>query len=127
MAKTMCMVLGVILILVGIFGFAAHGMMGMHLSPLHNVIHLVSGALALYFGWQGSPEGTRAFCLVFGLIYGLLGLAGFLFGSTTDHLLTLIPNQLMLGTADHIIHVILGAVFAAIGLVRQPLATSLQA
>jgi len=51
MAKTVCKILGVVLLLVGVVGFAAPGLLGAHLNMAHNVVHIVSGAIALYFGF----------------------------------------------------------------------------
>jgi hypothetical protein len=93
--------------------------MGMHLSAAHNVIRLVSGALALYFGTRGTYEAARTFCIVFGIVYGLLGLMGFLAGGA-DYMLTLLPGQLMLGRMDHIIHIVLGILFIIGGLSPRP-------
>jgi uncharacterized membrane protein HdeD (DUF308 family) len=117
MAKTISTILGIIFLAVGLLGFAAPGLLGMHLSTAHNVIHLVSGALALYFGTKGTYDSARAFCIVFGIIYGLLGVIGFVAGGA-DYQLTLIPDQLVLGKMDHVIHVVLGAVFIVGGLAR---------
>jgi len=114
MAKTIATIMGVLFLLVGLLGFAAPGIMGMHLSVAHNVVHLLSGALALYFGTKGTYDSARAFCIIFGIVYGLLGLIGFVAGGT-DCELTLIPNQLVLGKMDHIVHVILGVAFIAGG------------
>jgi hypothetical protein len=128
MAKTICRVLGVILLVVGIAGFLAPGMMGMHLRGAHNLIHIVSGAIAAFLGWRGSYRSARLFCLVFGAVYGLLGIAGLMAGPgipagmannmPDKHLLVLIPGSLEFGTADSIIHVILGVAFLVAGLVR---------
>src|SRR5215213_6007376 len=85
MAKTICKIMGVVFILVGICGFLAPGMLGMHLSLAHNIVHLLSGALALYFGFAGTLSGARLFCIVFGVVYGLLGIAGFLLGHAGTH------------------------------------------
>ncbi|MDB6032275.1 MAG: hypothetical protein JWM16_2613 [Verrucomicrobiales bacterium] len=121
MAKTISTILGIVFLLVGLLGFAAPNLMGMHLSASHNIIHLVSGALALYFGLKGTWESARTFCLVFGIVYALLGLAGFLFGGA-DRMLNIIPNQLVLMTADHVVHIILGALFIIGGLSRPVMA-----
>ena len=123
MAKTIATVLGVLFLLVGLLGFAAPGMMGMHLSVAHNVVHLLSGALALYFGTKGTYDSARAFCIIFGIVYGLLGLIGFVAGGT-DYEFTLIPNQLVLGKMDHIVHVILGIVFIVGGFSTRMVATA---
>ncbi|MGH9855929.1 MAG: DUF4383 domain-containing protein, partial [Blastocatellia bacterium] len=73
MAKTICKVLGTIFLVVGLLGFIAPNLMGMHLSAAHNVIHLVSGAVALYLGYAGTLNAARLFCLGFGAVYLLLG------------------------------------------------------
>jgi hypothetical protein len=119
MAKTICTILGILFLIAGLLGFAAPGMMGMHLSVAHNVIHLVSGALALYFGSRGTYDAARTFCIVFGIVYGLLGLMGFLAGGA-DYMLTLLPGQLMLGKMDHIVHIILAILFIIGGLSPRP-------
>jgi len=123
MAKSLSTILGILLLAAGLLGFAAPGMLGMYLSPAHNVVYLVSGALALYFGTRASYQGARSFCLVFGVVYGLLGLLGFIAGGP-DYMLTVIPNQLMLGKVDHIVHVVLGILFIAAGLSARPLETT---
>jgi hypothetical protein len=120
MTKQIATTVGAILIVVGLLGFAVPGLMGMHLGMAHNLIHLVSGALALYFGLKGSTDSARTFCTVFGAIYGALGLVGFLAGGP-DKMLTVIPNQLILGAMDHIVHIVLGAVFLFAGLYKKPL------
>jgi uncharacterized membrane protein HdeD (DUF308 family) len=117
MTKQIATILGGILIVAGLVGFVAPGLMGMHLSPVHNVIHLVSGALALGFGLAGSFSATRTFCTLFGLVYGLLGVLGFILAGPGG-MWTIAP-QLTLGTMDHIIHVILGGLFLFAGLYRK--------
>jgi hypothetical protein len=121
MAKTMSTILGIIFLLVGLLGFAAPNLMGMHLNPFHNIVHLVSGALALYFGLKGTWESARTFCLIFGIVYALLGVAGFLFGGA-DRLLRIVPGQFELMTPDHVVHLILGALFIIGGLSRPVVA-----
>ena len=118
MTKNIATALGVLFIIAGLIGFAAPDLMAMHLTPAHNLIHLLSGALALYFGFKATPAAARKFCIVFGAVYALLGVAGFLAGGT-DRMLTLIPNELMFGPADHIIHLILGASFLFAGLYKR--------
>jgi hypothetical protein len=123
MAKTICKILGVVFILVGIIGFLAPGLLGMHLNLAHNLVHLISGALALYFGFAGTLSAARLFCIVFGVVYGLLGLVGFLLGSTGTHtvdvpahgtdssLFAALPRTLELASMDHIVHLLLAVIF----------------
>jgi hypothetical protein len=136
MAKKAATWLGFALLAVGFLGFAAPGFLGAHLSVAHNLVHVVTGAVALVFGVKGKPEGARAFCLVFGLVYGALGVLGFVLGSPgtsgaghvsdDDRLWRPIPGHLELGTTDHVLHAVLGLAFVAAALstrvVKAPLA-----
>jgi hypothetical protein len=128
MAKTVCRILGVILVIVGVAGFAAPTLLGAHLGMAHNGVHIVSGVLALYLGFAGSPGAARGFCLIFGIVYLLLGIAGFVLGhpeastmagmtamGTDPKLLKVIPGTLEFGRMDHIIHIVLGIIFLAGG------------
>jgi uncharacterized protein DUF4383 len=118
MIKKTATIGGIVLIGAGLLGFLAPGLMGMHLTAAHNLVHLVSGALALYFGLKGTVAGARTFCIAFGALYGLLGLVGFVAGGA-DHTLTLIPGQLVLGTMDHLVHLIVGAVFMVVAFAER--------
>ena len=111
MAKTICTLLGIVFILVGLVGFAAPGLLGLHLSPAHNVVHLVSGALALFLGLKGSLSAAKMFCFIFGAVYLLLGVVGFAVGTGDDRMFEVIDGTLELGTVDHVIHILLGAIF----------------
>jgi hypothetical protein len=124
MAKTICKLLGVVFLLVGIIGFVKPDLMGTHLSMAHNLVHILSGILALYFGFAGSLSGARGFALAFGAVYLLLGIVGFIMGAPgsseianmtmqDNRLWKVIPGTLELGTADHAIHILLGIVFLA--------------
>jgi hypothetical protein len=127
-AHTIATCLGAIFLGLGLIGFVEPGLLGTHLSTTHNLIHLVSGAAALYFGMFGSASGASLFCITFGLIYGALGVAGVLFGAPGEsmaagvpsmlepRLLRVIPGKLELGTMDHVIHCTLGALFLVAGL-----------
>lgn len=111
MAKTIATIIGIVFILVGLCGFAAPNLLDAHLSPAHNVIHLVSGAISLYIGLMGSISAARMFGFIFGAVYLLLGVAGFLLGHSPDAMLDVIPGTLMLGTMDHIIHIVIGGIY----------------
>ena len=118
MAKTVCKLLGLIFLIVGIAGIFSHNLLGAHLNMAHNMVHIVSGVIALYFGFSGSYSGARGFCLLFGLVYLLLGVCGWFLGTGAEHMFN-IPNAssplLMLGKMDHIIHIVLGVIFLAGG------------
>ncbi len=114
MAKTVCKILGVVFLLVGVLGFAKADLLGAHLSPAHNIVHLVSGVIALYFGFAGTLSGAKAFSLVFGVVYMALGILGMAMGTGADRMLMLGP--LHFGQADHGVHILLGVIFLAGGL-----------
>ncbi len=115
MGKTVCKLLGLILLIVGLLGFT-HILdpLGAHVGPAHathNLVHIVSGVLALYFGFAGSASGAKGFCIVFGLVYLALGVIGLVKGN-----LDIPAIKLMLGHVDHLIHIVLGVGFLAGGL-----------
>jgi hypothetical protein len=53
------------------------------------------------------------------VVYGLLGLLGLIAGEGAERMLTVIPGQLMLGKMDHIVHLLLGAIFLLSGITGQ--------
>ena len=128
MANRIATILGIAFLLVGVLGFVAPGVMGMHLSMAHNVVHLATGAVSVWLGLKGSPSAARAFCIAFGAVYLLLGVAGFVLGSAADpavpgphdaRLFKVIPGVLELGTVDHSVHVLLGAIYLLGGLMTR--------
>jgi uncharacterized protein DUF4383 len=119
MAKTLCKILGVVLLIVGLCGFAAPNLLGMHLTPIHNIIHLLTAAIALYLGFAGSAQGAKTFCAVFGAIYLLLGILGFAAPNVVAQIIGH-PGPVTSGdlTPDNAVHLLLGIVFLAVGLMR---------
>ena len=113
MAKTVCKLLGIVFVIVGLCGFAAPMLLGAHLTPTHNAVHIVSGLIALYFGFAGSLSGAKGFCLVFGVVYLALGILGLVLG---HDVWKVIDDLLMFGRVDDGIHILLGVVFLAGGL-----------
>ena len=128
MAKKVCLILGIGFLLVGVLGFIFPGVLGMHLSPAHNVVHIVTGAVALWLGLKGTLSAAKTFCIVFGLVYVLLGIAGFFAGIDSDpgvpgphdaRMLKVIPGTLEFGTMDHSVHILLGGIFLFGGLATK--------
>lgn len=120
MSKMICKILGVIFMIVGLIGFAMPNLLGMHLTAQHNIIHLISGVLALYFGFFGLESSTRMFALTFGAVYLLLGIAGFIIPGTVA--LLVMGHEMTTAAAmtpDNAVHLLLGALFLIGGLVRS--------
>lgn len=134
MANRTATILGTVFLLVGILGFVIPNLGGAHFSVAHNLVHIISGAVALWLGLKGSPQAAKTFCIVFGAVYLLLGIAGFVAGGAGEpsaniphgndtRLLKVIPGQLELGTMDHIVHILLGAIFLIGGLTTKTVVT----
>jgi hypothetical protein len=129
MAKKVATVLGIGFLLVGLLGFVAPGFLGAHLSPAHNIVHLVTGAVSLWLGLKGSLGAAKAFCIAFGAVYLLLAVGGFVLGTQAEpsvhagpsdaKLWKVIPGTLEFGTADHIIHILLGGIYFIAGLMTR--------
>ncbi len=113
--------MGVAFLLVGIVGFFAENLLGLHLTLIHNIVHLATSLVALYFGFAGSTRAAHSFCQVFGVVYLLVGLLGFIAPTVVvsllmGHAMSESPSLLM----DNLVHLLLGAVFMVIGLLREP-------
>ncbi len=113
MAKTVAKIMGAVLLLAGVLGFThVLDSLGAHVGPrytTHNLVHLVSGVLALYFGFAGSLSAAKGLCTIFGLVYLSVGILGLVMGDLTH-------EPLVLGKVDHGIHLIIGSIFLGSGL-----------
>jgi hypothetical protein len=116
--RALCRVLGWGLIAVGLFGFFEPHFLGMHLTPLHNIIHVASGAAALYLGMRGSPTSARRFALGFGIVYFGLGVLGFVAPDLTAQLLGHEPVPSGDLAPDNAVHLIVGGAFVAASAAR---------
>lgn len=124
MANTVCKILGIAFLLVGVLGFTPLlNFLGAHLTAAHNVVHIVSGLVALYFGFAASLSAARNFCLIFGVVYLGLGVLGLAFGNPAQNRLFNV-GPLVFGMVDHGLHVLLGAAFLAGGLFTKKAAAS---
>ena len=115
MAKTMAVLFGIGFLLVGILGFVPavtkdEMLLGIfHVNTAHNVVHLLSGAVALFAGLT-SVGASRVYFKIFGLVYAAVAVMGFLNPGDTM-LLGLISNN----TADTWLHVGIAAVSLLVG------------
>jgi hypothetical protein len=128
-----CVIVGIVFLLVGVSGFFMPNMAGAHLTPAHNLIHLLSGIASLYFGIAGRLRSARLFALALGALYLGLSVLGFIFGNThtatlptsevsgavNAEMFRLIPGVLEFGTMDHVFHLALGAIYLIAGLMTR--------
>lgn len=111
--KTLYLVVGSVLVLVGIVGFVMPSpLFGVfEVNALHNVIHLLSGALTILAATQG-VGAMRTWGRIFGIVYLAVGIAGFV---TPD-----LYGLMHVNTPDNLLHIGLAAVFLYVGLIAPP-------
>ena len=80
MARMYCQWVGIILLVFGVVGFMTSSLLTLQFTPLHNWIHLISGAALAYLGFTGTSVKTGA--QVFGAVYTLVAVLGFVGGGT---------------------------------------------
>jgi Domain of unknown function (DUF4383) len=123
MLKTAAIIFGIVFLLVGVLGFVpgitttGQMLLGIfHVNAVHNIVHLLSGAVALITGLT-SMAAARMYFRVFGIVYALVAILGFFIGNGL--LLGLISNNM----ADTWLHVLIALVALALGFVVQDTST----
>ena len=124
MAKRISKIVAIILAFTGIVGIISPRLLGGNWSFAENVIHLFTAAIAYYFGTSATYRGARTFCVLTGLFYLVLGIAGFAVRISPDHVLTIIPRAMVLERVDHVIHVAVGTVLLIGGVHTRRLVTT---
>ena len=115
MARTACRIAGLTLLLFGLAGFVLPTMLGLHLTTVHNVVHLLTGLVALYVGFATTLGAARAFCLLFGTGYLLLALAGLVAPGTVASILGHPHVSAGELAPDNALHAVLGAALFVVG------------
>jgi hypothetical protein len=112
--KKTAIAFGIVFLLIGVLGFVPaaapnHMLLGIfHINAAHNIVHILSGAVALACGVLGS-RAARTYFRVFGVVYGLVAVLGLIQGE--GELLGLIANN----TADVWLHFAIAAASLALG------------
>ena len=105
---------GIVFLLVGILGFVPaltpNAMLFgiFHVNLAHNVVHLLSGAIALLCGIS-STHASRTYFRIFGVVYGIVAVLGFV--EPEGNLLGIIANNV----ADTWLHVAIAALSLTLG------------
>ncbi len=108
MEKTIVTVLGVVFIAIGLLGFVNDPLLGIfEVDTLHNIVHLLSGVLALVAVSMGM-DAIRTYSKIFGVVYALVAVLGFLSGG-------MLLGIMEINMADNFLHVVLAAVFLYLG------------
>ncbi|MEX2010243.1 MAG: DUF4383 domain-containing protein [Parcubacteria group bacterium] len=115
MGKTIAMVGGWIVVLLGVLGFFPNPIVGegatFHADMMHNVIHIILGALLLWTVYS-RPAKMAMMLKTVGGIFLALAVLGFVLVSGTGSLLGLAE----VNSADHVLHLVLGVVFLWAGM-----------
>ena len=108
-ARNVAIVLGVILVLVGLLGFVNNPLvLGIFaVNPLHNVVHIVTGAVLLIGAY--SSLGSSLALKIIGVVYAIVAIIGF-FMVTDGMMLGVAMNE-----ADKWLHVVLAVVILIAG------------
>jgi hypothetical protein len=106
MIRAAAKVFGVVFLAIGVLGFVPaltpddHLLGIFHVNAIHNVIHLASGAVALTAG-MSSVAASRLYFQVFGIVYGLVTVLGFIYGD--KDILGLVASN----AGDTVLHIII--------------------
>ena len=122
MLKKLTMVVGAVFLLLGVLGFVPgvtttddsgmQTLFGLFMVDwVHNSVHILTGVLALLAA--SSDMYAKWFLWVFGAVYALVALLGFMDGST---ILGLFPVNM----ADNWLHVVFAVVLLGIGFMVKP-------
>jgi hypothetical protein len=110
LVKQFTWILGVVLILVGIAGFFTGDMLLVFkVDTMHNIVHLLSGVLALAAVSMGESV-ARLYLIVFGIVYALVAILGFV--STDGTIFGLIT----INAADNYLHTVIALGCLGVGL-----------
>lgn len=108
--KLVGLIFGAVYVLVGLVGFAVNPIVIFQVNTLHNVVHLLVGALLLV-GYFGGEARARQINLIVGAVYALLGIFGFFVGPLQD--------LLALNTPDHFLHLASAVVLLGVALTSK--------
>ena len=100
MARPFSIFLGIVLLAVGLVGTASgghsHNLVVFGINASHNLVHVLSGALAIAAGLAGTRY-AMIYCLAFGTVYGVVAVLGFFN-------VAFVVDLLNLNLADNFLH-----------------------
>lgn len=115
MLKAIAVIFGLAFISAGILGFlpefVTHNkLLGIfEINPLHNIIHIVTGVIALLCGFS-SRNAAKGFFIIFGLVYAAVAALGFYQGEGV------LLNLIAVNNADNWLHASIAVVSLYFGI-----------
>ncbi|MGE5541150.1 MAG: DUF4383 domain-containing protein [Bacillota bacterium] len=117
MAKTLAIVFGIVLVIVGVLGFVPNTLVGagdtFATNLAHDLVHLVTGIILLAVAFMASGK-SGLWLKILGVVYLVLAVVGFVLAPNGGILFGLNVNP-----ADHLLHIVLGVVFLVAGFVGK--------
>jgi len=110
MAKNIATIGGLLIIALAVAALIATRFFPTHYTAPLAMLHLFTGAMALFVGLNAMPASARTFCTFFGGFYCLLAVVVFILNSGDRGIL---PLQLDVRTLTGLVHLWIGAVFLA--------------
>jgi hypothetical protein len=116
MLNKLSLLFGLIFLTLGILGFIPgvtpeEHMLGIfHVNAAHNVVHILTGLVALTAGFAGE-HAAKVFFRIFGVVYGLVAVLGFVYGDRP------ILGVISSNSADTWLHVGIAAVALFLGFI----------
>lgn len=114
--RIVALILGIVLALIGFVGFlvaptmAKGTVMGFDVDLIENLLHLLSGVLAIAAVLMAWP---RRYNQIFGIIYLLLGIAGVFYPAFYFH--NMLLGLMHANAMEHVLHILVGIVATAAG------------
>ena len=121
-AKTAAIIIGLLFVAVGLLGYVDNPIVGssagaiFHTDNVHNIVHIVSGALFLLVA-LAAPGAASGFLKLFGIVYLIIGIIGFVQYGTDG--MGKVLGFLHVNGADNFLHVGLGIVIFLAGFFRK--------
>lgn len=106
-------IFGWVLLVIGVLGFVPGITSGGNLlgifavDGLHNIVHIVTGALAIWMARQGE-DSAKMYFKIFGVIYAVITILGFISGNY-------ILGYISANMADNILHLVIAALALYLG------------
>lgn len=109
LVRPLTLILGVVLLAVGALGFVMPSpLLGLfEVDMVHNIVHLLSGAVALVAGMMGTVA-SRWYLQVFGAVYLVVAIVGF---AMAGNILGLFHANM----EDNLLHTAIGVVCLLVG------------
>jgi|SRR3989344_2154698 len=105
--KTYALILGIVLFVIGVWGFFSMSILGIFgVNIWQSVLHVIAGIFGVYVGTKGEGKGFNSTIGWIGLVLGILG-----FIPSVD---TLLLSWLNINAATTWLHLVIGVVSLAV-------------